>query len=199
MKLEQVKRVAAYCRCSTMEQDVAAQEQQIAEYVHHRGWKLVRIYRDRGVSGAKDNRPGLQQLLQDCRRGQVDVVVTQRLDRVGRTVRNLLTLLDEWRELGIAFVSVNEALDVTTAAGKLLLHLIAVFADYERQVIRERVRAGLQHAEQRGVRLGRPPVRRLARSEIAQLRRERAREKTPYRVLALRYGISVWSAHQLCQ
>lgn len=194
-----LKRAIAYCRCSTHDQDIAGQEEQITRYVTHRGWELVKIYKDEGISGAKDSRPGLRQLLEDCRRGQVDVVVAQRLDRVGRNVQHLLSVLHEWQELGVAFVSLHEALDLTTAAGKLLCHLIAVFANYERDLIRERVKAGLEHARRRGKRLGRPPLKRLSSAQIAELREQRAQHQTPLRTLAKKYKVSLWTVHQLCR
>ena len=108
------------------------------------------------MSGAKDRRPALDQLLSDARRRRFDVLVVWRLDRLGRNLKHLVTLLEELQALGIAFVSLNEGLDATTPAGKLQMHILAAIAEFERGRIRERVLAGLQRARAQGIRLGRP-------------------------------------------
>src|SRR4249919_2306574 len=111
---------------------------------------------DSGVSGAKDKRPALDALLKDARRRRFDVLVVWRLDRLGRNLRHLITLLEELNALGIAFVSLNEGIDATTPAGKLQMHILGAIAEFERARIAERVRAGLQRARAQGKRLGRP-------------------------------------------
>ena len=108
------------------------------------------------VSGAKDRRPALDQLLGDARRRRFDVLVCWRLDRLGRNLKHLITLLEELQALGIAFVSLAEGIDATTPAGKLQMHILGAIAEFERERIRERVLAGLQRARTQGVRLGRP-------------------------------------------
>jgi DNA invertase Pin-like site-specific DNA recombinase len=111
---------------------------------------------DRGVSGAKDRRPALDALLRDAKRRRFDVLVCWRLDRLGRNLKHLITLLDDLHALGIAFVSLAEGIDATTPAGKLQLHILAAIAEFERARIAERVKAGLQRARAHGRRLGRP-------------------------------------------
>jgi len=123
---------------------------------------------DRGVSGTKDRRPALDQLLADAKRRKFDVVVCWRLDRLGRSLKHLVTLLDELQALGVAFVSMGEGIDCTTPAGKLQLHILAALAEFERGRIQERVKAGLARARAQGVRLGRPR-RRVAPQRLAEV------------------------------
>jgi DNA invertase Pin-like site-specific DNA recombinase len=113
-------------------------------------------YVDKGVSGATDRRPALDQLLADARRRRFDVLVCWRLDRLGRNLRHLITLLDDLQALGVAFVSLAEGIDATTPAGKLQMHILGAIAEFERGRIVERVRAGLTRARAQGVKLGRP-------------------------------------------
>ncbi len=146
---------AIYARVSTIEQEPENQLAELRRFVAARGWTAVE-YVDRGISGAKDRRPALDQLLHDARRRRVDVVVCWRLDRLGRNLRHLITLLDDLQALGVAFVSLAEGIDATTPAGKLQLHILGAIAEFERDRIRERVVAGLARARAQGRRLGRP-------------------------------------------
>jgi DNA invertase Pin-like site-specific DNA recombinase len=135
-------------------------ENQLAElrrYVAARGWTAVE-YVDHGVSGAKDRRPALDRLVTDARRRKFDVLVTWKLDRLGRNLKHLITFLDELQALGIAFVSLGEGID-TTPAGKLQMHILGAIAEFERGRIVERVRAGLARAKAQGTTLGRRAVR----------------------------------------
>jgi DNA invertase Pin-like site-specific DNA recombinase len=148
-------RSAIYARVSTFDQEPENQLAEIRRYVDARGWTASE-YVDRGISGAKDRRPALDQLLTDARRRRFDVLVVWRLDRLGRNLRHLITLLEELATLGIAFVSLNEGIDATTPAGKLQMHILGAIAEFERARIAERVKAGLQRARAQGKRLGRP-------------------------------------------
>jgi DNA invertase Pin-like site-specific DNA recombinase len=148
-------RAAIYARVSTFDQEPENQLVEIRRYVAARGWTAVE-YVDRGVSGAKDRRPALDRLLIDARRRRFDVLVVWRLDRLGRNLRHLITLLEELQALGMAFVSLNEGIDATTPAGKLQMHILGAIAEFERARIAERVKAGLQRARAQGKRLGRP-------------------------------------------
>ncbi len=150
-------RAAIYARVSTFDQEPENQLVELRRYVQARGWTAVE-YVDRGVSGAKDRRPALDQLLTDARRRRFDVLVVWRLDRLGRNLRHLITLLEELAALGIAFVSLNEGIDATTPAGKLQMHILGAIAEFERARIQERVRAGLARVRAAGQRLGRPPA-----------------------------------------
>ena len=148
-------RAAIYARVSTFDQEPENQLAEIRRYVAARGW-TAEEYVDRGISGAKDRRPALDRLLIDARRRRFDVLVVWRLDRLGRNLRHLITLLEELQALGIAFVSLNEGIDATTPAGKLQMHILGAIAEFERARIAERVKADLQRARAQGKRLGRP-------------------------------------------
>jgi DNA invertase Pin-like site-specific DNA recombinase len=150
-------RSAIYARVSTTDQTCENQLQELRRYVEARGWTAVE-YVDGGVSGTKERRPALDELLRDARRRRFDVLVCWRLDRLGRNLKHLVTLLDELQALGVAFISLNEGIDATTPAGKLQMHILGAIAEFERGRIVERVKAGLQRAKAQGVRLGRPPA-----------------------------------------
>ena len=192
------KRAALYTRVSTDEQNTEAQERALREYVQRRGWKVQKIYRDQGLSGTNAKRPALNELLRDCRRGSVDVVVVWKFDRFARSLNALISGLELCRSLGIDFVSVTEAVDTSLPAGELVFQMIGAVAQFERSLIAERVKSGLANARANGKVLGRPPLRKLTREEAAKLRRLRRRQNTPFRDLARKFGVSVWTAHRLC-
>ncbi len=156
-------RCAIYARVSTFDQEPENQLAELRRYAAVREWTVAE-HVDRGISGAKDRRPALDAPLADARRRRFDVLVVWRLDRLGRNLRHLITLLEELSALGIAFVSLNEGIDATTPAGKLQMHILGAIAEFERARIAERVKAGLQRARAQGKRLGRP---RRARATIA--------------------------------
>jgi DNA invertase Pin-like site-specific DNA recombinase len=149
------KRAAIYARVSTLDQTTENQLGELRRYVEVRGWTATE-YVDEGVSGAKDRRPALDQLLRDARRRRVDVVVCWRLDRLGRNLKHLVTMLEDFQALGVAFVSLAEGIDATTPAGRLQMHVLAAIAEFERARIAERVRLGLARVRAQGKRLGRP-------------------------------------------
>src|SRR4029453_17667938 len=146
-------KAAIYARVSTLDQEPENQLQELRRYVEVRGWPGVE-YVDRGVSGAKDRRPALDQLLADAKRRRFDVVVCWRLDRLGRNLKHLITLLDDLQALGVAFVSLAEGIDATTPAGKLQMHILGAIAEFEPVWIAGRVRAGLARRVAQGKPLG---------------------------------------------
>lgn len=167
-----MKRVALYVRVSTasksrkgdtvaFDQDPAVQEAPLRQLIAQRGWQVHEVYSDR-MSGSRERRPGLDRLMADAKRGKFDVVVVWRFDRFARSVRQLVNALEEFRGMGIDFVSHQEAVDTSTPMGKVMFTVIAAMAELERSVIRERVIAGLEHARQRGTKsgkaMGRPRV-----------------------------------------
>ena len=192
------KRAFVYARVSTSDQHPEIQVQELVQYVKQRNWQLCKIYTDKGVSGAAEKRPGLDALLEDCRRRRVDVVCVWKFDRFARSLKQLLNALELFRELGIGFVSCTEALDTSLPHGEMLFQIIGAIAQWERSLIVERVRAGLAHARNQGKRLGRPPRRLLTNEEVRMLRKERALSQTPFRTLAQKWGVSVFTAHTLC-
>ena len=165
-----MKRAALYARVSTQNgQNPEMQLRELREYCGRRGLEIADEYVDNGVSGAKERRPQLDRLLADCRRRMVDAVVVYRYDRFARSLRQLVNALEEFRALGIDFISLHEGVDTSTPNGRLVFGIFASIAEFERELIRDRVRSGLAHAKSRGVRLGRP--RRVVDSErIARLR-----------------------------
>ena len=159
-------RAAVYARVSTTEQTTLNQLIDLHRYCQARVWEDTVEYVDEGVSGSKDSRPALDRLVRDAKRRSVDVLVVWKLDRLGRSLRHLILLLDELTALGVAFVSLGEGIDTSTPAGRLQLHVLGAIAEFERDRIRERVKAGLVRAKAQGRRLGRPevliPIDRLA-------------------------------------
>jgi DNA invertase Pin-like site-specific DNA recombinase len=158
--LSQPSRVAIYARCSTVnhQQDPEVQLRELREYCARRGWTIFSEYTDRGVSGSKERRPQLDRLLADCRKRRVDAVVVYRYDRFARSLRQLVNALCEFDSLGIQFVSLHEGVDTSTPNGRLVFGIFASIAEFERELIRDRVRSGLSAARARGKRLGRPPA-----------------------------------------
>lgn len=181
-------RAAIYARVSTLEQEPENQLQELRRYCELRGWS-IHEYVDKGVSGAKDRRPALDELLRDGKRRRFDVLVCWRLDRLGRNLRHLILLLDELQALEIGFVTLNEGIDTSTPAGKLQLHILSAIAEFERERIRERVVAGLQRARSQGKRLGRPE-HQLDEERLAPVR------GLSVRVAAARLGVSPATAHR---
>jgi putative DNA-invertase from lambdoid prophage Rac len=142
-------------RVSTHDQKSLPQQlRAMRKYVRDRGWTVAREVQDIG-SGAKE-RPKRQELIESARRRELDCVLVWKLDRWGRSLTDLIASLEELTELGVGFVSLTEALDLTTSTGRAMMGMIAVFAQFERELIRERVRAGIAEAKRKGVAIGRP-------------------------------------------
>src|SRR5262249_32685746 len=148
-------RAALYARVSTGDQTPAPQLEALHAFSAARGWRVTE-YVDHGVSGARERRPGLDVLLAAVRARRVDVVACTKLDRLARSTRQLVTLAGEFEALGVELVVLDQAIDTTTPAGRLLFHVLAAIAEFERGLIRERVVGGGRRAEAQGGRLGRP-------------------------------------------
>ncbi|MGK5088968.1 recombinase family protein [Bdellovibrionota bacterium FG-2] len=153
--MNELKKIGIYLRVSTAEQSTELQESEIKAYLKSRGWADFKLYEDK-ATGTNNNRPQLKALLQDARQRKVDIIVVWKLDRFARSLKDLITMLQELTELGVAFVSLKDQMDLTTSAGRLMLHLIGAFAEFEASLIKERVRAGIQNAKAKGTKLGRP-------------------------------------------
>jgi DNA invertase Pin-like site-specific DNA recombinase len=151
-------RVAIYARVSTIDkgQDPDLQLSELREYVERRGWKIVSEYVDKGHSGAKESRPALNRLMTDARRRKFDVIAVWKLDRFGRSLKHLVTALADLESLGITFVSLRDGFDLSTASGRLMFQIIGAMGEFERNLIRERVKAGMTNARRKGIRIGRP-------------------------------------------
>jgi DNA invertase Pin-like site-specific DNA recombinase len=167
-----MKRAAIYARVSTNNgQNPEMQLEEVRQYCARREMTIVREYVDKGISGAKEHRPALDQLIADCRRRTVDCVVVYRYDRFARSLRQLVNALEEFRALGIDFVSLHEGVDTSTPNGRLVFGIFASIAEFERELISDRVRSGIALAKSHGKRLGRPRVV-VDRLRIATLRKE---------------------------
>jgi DNA invertase Pin-like site-specific DNA recombinase len=151
-------RVALYLRCSTSEQTTKNQRRELQAAAKRHGWNVVAVFEDAGVSGAKSRkeRPGLDALLRGVARKEFDLVAAWSVDRLGRSLQDLLGTLGELHAKGVDLYLHQQGLDTTTPAGKAMFQMMGVFAEFERAIIRERVVSGLERARSEGVRLGRP-------------------------------------------
>jgi len=163
-------RAGLYARVSTQDQQtLPMQNRALREYAARRGWTVTMQVRNVGSGAAQ--REARERVLEAARRREIDVVLVWRLDRWGRSVTDLLVTLQELEHLGVGFVSLTEALDLTTPAGRAMAGLLSVFAEFEREILRERVRAGMAHARQNGKKLGRPITARLQAGQVRKLYR----------------------------
>jgi DNA invertase Pin-like site-specific DNA recombinase len=179
------KRVAIYARVSTHEQSLDPQLHELRDLADRRGWCIAGEFTDLGISGAKDRRPGLDSLIKETHRGRVDVVLVWKFDRFARSVRHLITALDDFRGRGIDFVSASDAVDTTTPGGRFMFQILGAVAELERELIRERTLAGLAAARKKGRRLGRRPTR-MDEDLLLDLREQGC----PVREIATRMGVS---------
>ena len=163
------KRTAIYARISTADQHAETQLYDLRELAKQRGFEIVREYSD-VISGARQKRPGLDQLMADARRNRFDVVLVSAFDRVARSVRHFLEVLDELNHLGIEFISLRENIDTGGALGRAMLTIIGAIAELERSLIVERVRAGMRRAKLEGRRIGRTPLQ-INREQVVADRR----------------------------
>ena len=151
-------KVAIYARVSTVGQDPEVQLVALRAHAAQRDWHVVEEFVDRGVSGAKERRRALDRLMKAAWAGQFQVVLVWRFDRFARSVKHLVTALETFRTLKVGFISLQEQLDTATPIGQAMFTIIGAMAQLERDIIRERVKAGLDRAKARGIRLGRPRV-----------------------------------------
>jgi DNA invertase Pin-like site-specific DNA recombinase len=156
-KASSTKRAALYCRVSTVDQHPESQLYDLREMARQRGYKIAHEYSDM-ISGAKSKRPGLDQLLADARRRRFDILIVAAFDRIARNVRHFLEVLDELNHLNIEFVSLRENIDTGGPLGRAMVIIIGSIAELERDLIRERVRAGMRRARLEGRRIGRAPL-----------------------------------------
>lgn len=186
------RRAARYLRVSRSDQRPGLQADETGDLIDRRGWHLADTFLDQGVSGAKGSRPELDRMMAAARRRSFDVLVVWRSDRLFRSLRHMVAALEELAALGIEYVSVTEPFDTTTPQGRLLIHLVSAFAEFERGILQERTRAGLAAAKRRGVRLGRPP----AHIDMFKAKGMRAQGKS-LRTVARHFGIGASTLHRL--
>ena len=185
--------VAAYARVSTEHQELDVQFAEIRQYVTLRGWTLVATYAE-VASGAKGTRPEFRRLLADAARRKFAAVIVQRFDRAARSVKQLVETLDHLRRCRVAFVSIKEDVDTSTPAGELIFHVMAAIGQFERALIGDRIRSGLQRARALGKVVGRPRTG-IHADQVLALRRE----GFSYRAIGRRLTISPALAHRLAR
>jgi DNA invertase Pin-like site-specific DNA recombinase len=162
-------RVALYLRVSTTDQEPESQGREVRAFVTARGWETVETYQDVGISGARARRPGLDQLVKDAWRGRFEAVVVWDLSRMARSTLHALQLLQEFEQMKVRLIAVKQTFDTDTPLGRAFFTLAAMFAELERSILIERVRAGMARARAEGKKIGRP-TRRVDLSELAKLR-----------------------------
>jgi DNA invertase Pin-like site-specific DNA recombinase len=189
------KRAGIYVRVSTTEQDTGLQETELREYCERRGWESI-LYRDRGQSGAKQDRPALNSLLRDLRQRRVDVILVWSLDRLARSLKHLLTISEACGALGVDLVSLRQNIDTTLPAGRLTFQILGAVAEFERELLRERVKAGMAQARRAGKRIGRPALRHFGPGERERIRSLRT-QGASVRKLATTFGTTQWMIAKL--
>ncbi len=188
----ETKKVGLYARTSTArDQNPRMQIDELRVMAKQRGWQIVGEYVDHGVSGSKDRRPELDRLHRDVVLGKIEIVACYRFDRYARSLKHLVTAMEEFQVRGIDFVSIHDAVDTSTPSGKFIFHIFAAMSEFEKELIRERVMSGLQAARRRGEKLGRPRVR----VDIARALSMRSQGKS-YRDIARTLGIGVGTVHR---
>ena len=167
-----MKRVAIYLRVSTSKQDTENQLRELIAVAERSGWEVVGIYEDAGISGAKgrDQRPGLDAMMKAVNAKEFDLVAAWSVDRLGRSLTDLLGILQGLHEKGVDLFLHQQGLDTSTTAGKAMFQMLGVFAEFERGIIRERVNAGLARAKARGTKLGRRRVDPAVEAQILKLK-----------------------------
>ena len=189
------KRAAIYVRVSTNDQETDMQETELKEYCENRSWSCA-VYKDRGQSGAKNDRPALNALLGDMRKRKFDVLIVWSLDRLARSLKQLLSIAEECKSLDVDLVSLRQNIDSTLPAGRLMFQLLGAIAEFERELLRERVRAGMAQAKRAGKKVGRPALRKFHSSEIERMKVLRA-NGTSVRKLAADFQTTQWTAARL--
>src|SRR5215207_1395035 len=155
-----MKRAVLYLRVSTINQTTANQERELRQIADRMGCEVTKVYKDHGISGAKgrDKRPAFDALCRDATKRQFDMVMAWSVDRLGRSLQDLIAFLSDLHALRIDLFLHQQGIDTTTSSGKAMFQMMGVFAEFERAMIQERVRAGIARARSEGKRLGRPPI-----------------------------------------
>jgi len=176
MQKTQQPKVAMYCRVSTNQQTTANQTLELTQVATQRGWLVTDHYTDEGISGAKgrSQRAGLDRLMKDAARGKFDTVMVWSIDRLGRSLQHLIEIVNELRAINVDLYIHQQALDTRTPSGTMCFSIFGALAQYERELIKERVRAGLDRAKSKGVKLGRPTnLNPAVRAEILRMRSDK--------------------------
>src|SRR6266849_582063 len=185
-----MKSAAIYVRVSTQEQQTEMQEAELVQFAKRRGWQ-PQIFRDVGQSGAKENRPALDKMMTAVRHRKVDVVVIWSLDRLARSLKHLLILTEEFQRVGIDFIAFKQNIDTGSPAGRLTYAVLGAVAEFEREMLRERVRSGIANARRNGKTVGRSPLRTFTANDQQRIKAD-FKKKPSVRALAIRYGTTQW-------
>jgi DNA invertase Pin-like site-specific DNA recombinase len=189
-------KVALYTRVSTLDQSVEMQTSDLKRYCDQRGLEVYKGYCDQGVSGTKDKRPALDELRADAKERKFDAVLVWRFDRFARSTKHLITALEEFRHLGIEFISYQENMDTSSPLGKAMFTIVSAIAELERNILLERVRAGLRRARENGAILGRPKKLNLNVEEIKKMRNK---ERLSFRQIGKKVGASPALIYKILQ
>jgi DNA invertase Pin-like site-specific DNA recombinase len=190
--MDKVKRCGIYARCSTDSQSTEVQVAALKEFATARGWVVTKVFEDRGVSGATERRPALDAMWADCRKRQLDLILVTALDRLARSLKQLIETLDQLGRLHIDLVCLKQDIDTTSAASRLLFHIVGAVAEFERDLIRGRTIAGMDAARRKGKHIGRPPLRKFSERDESEIRATRQKERTSVRQLAIRFRTTQW-------
>jgi putative DNA-invertase from lambdoid prophage Rac len=191
------RRVGVYVRVSLGTQSTEAQVVALKDFAAVKGWRIYKVYSDTGVSGAREHRPALDEMWADCRKRRIDTCLIFSLDRLARSLKQLIHSLDEFGRLGIDLVCLKQDIDTTSSAGRLLYHIVGAVCEFERDLIRSRVVSGMENARRNGKHIGRPPLRRFSPGEMAKIQEARACEHTSIRKLAIRHGTTQFMIAQI--
>lgn len=184
MERRQIKAVAIYVRVSTQDQSCQLQKRELEEYVAIKGWEIFKVYEDK-KTGTNGKREMLKQLMDDVNNKKIDIVLCWKLDRLFRSLKDLLATLHEFSEKNIEFVSLKDQIDLTTSSGRLMMQILGAFAEFEASIIRSRVMAGLENAKAQGKKLGR------AKTRPSELIRSLYEAGHSYRKIASLAGVSL--------
>jgi DNA invertase Pin-like site-specific DNA recombinase len=195
---KRIKRVALYVRVSTDQQTIRNQERELQAVADRQGWEVVAVYRDQGISGAKgrDERPGLDKLLQAVVRREFDLVAAWSVDRIGRSLVDLVGTLQELHSKHVDLYLHQQGIDTTTPSGKAMFQMMGVFAEFERSMLKERVMAGLARARAEGTQLGRPAAIAGDAAKVKAIRAARSGGKS-VRQVAREFEIGVGTVQRL--
>ena len=186
-----MKRVGIYARVSTLDQSTENQLLDLRRYVDARGWQGFKEYCDNGTSGTKTSRPALNEMMDDARKRRFDVVLVWRFDRFARSTKQLILALEEFRNLGIDFVSYQENIDTSSPVGQVIFTIMSAMAQFESNLIRERTRCGIRRARKKGRKLGRPRIE----IDVATALELRKRGWS-FRRIAKEMGVNATSLHR---
>ncbi|MDI9559561.1 MAG: recombinase family protein [Pseudomonadota bacterium] len=180
-----MKRIAIYARVSTDRQSAESQLNALREYIDKRAWAISKEYIDEGYTGSTTKRPAFAAMMADARKRSFDILLVYKLDRLSRSLKDLIATLDDLHSLGIDFISYDNGLDTTTPTGRLIFNVVGAVAEFEKDIIRERVKAGLENAKRKGKLLGRPPLSPRLLAQANQLRKQ----GLSFRKIGLQLGI----------